>query len=341
MIRQCGASLLPPTGFGRGRRTSPAPLSGWADSLPGVTGPLLSTFVPPLVRDALGDHRDGHRRRDGDRQRAAAPARAVCGRRIRSRGRARPRAPAAGSRWIRARVGRHGVLPVSVRFGIGGLITAIVLLYSGINLQRSPVQALVADTVSSRVPLARDGIGHVPDVRRRDCVPDAGPHARHVAGFRDRRRHGARHRGRICDWSSRARHAGLPCAGGNLRVAPRRGVRSAVRGVIPGMRAIFLASLLLQLTFQTFTTWYALHATQRFGIRPEDVTVGFIAWALGGVAGALPAGLIGVRLGRRNAMLARIRAHGSQPVRARSRRQPLAGDRRCSRWRPRAGRCRP
>src|SRR4029077_1818764 len=23
----------------------------------GVTGPLLSTFVPPLVRDALGDHR--------------------------------------------------------------------------------------------------------------------------------------------------------------------------------------------------------------------------------------------------------------------------------------------
>jgi predicted MFS family arabinose efflux permease len=66
---------------------------------------------------------------------------------------------------------------------------------------------------------------------------------------------------------------------------------------------VFVASLLLQLTFQTFTTWYALHATERFGIRPEDATIGFIAWAIGGVAGALPAGVIGVRVGRRNSML--------------------------------------
>jgi predicted MFS family arabinose efflux permease len=70
------------------------------------------------------------------------------------------------------------------------------------------------------------------------------------------------------------------------------------------MRAIFLASLMLQLTFQTFTTWFALHGTERFGVRPEDVTIAFIAWAVGGVIGALPAGFIGVRIGRRNAMLA-------------------------------------
>ena len=38
-------------------------------------------------------------------------------------------------------------------------------------------------------------------------------------------------------------------------------------------------------------------------MRPEDVTTGFIAWAMGGVIGALPAGVIGVRIGRRNAML--------------------------------------
>jgi maltose/moltooligosaccharide transporter len=72
---------------------------------------------------------------------------------------------------------------------------------------------------------------------------------------------------------------------------------------VPGMRAIFVASLLLQLTFQTFTTWFALHGTERFGVRPEDVTIGFIAWAVGGVIGALPAGFIGMRIGRRNAML--------------------------------------
>ena len=80
-------------------------------------------------------------------------------------------------------------------------------------------------------------------------------------------------------------------------------VWSAARGVVPGMRAVFIASVLLQLTFQTFSTWFALHGTERFGIKPEDVTTGFIAWAVGGVIGALPAGSIGVRMGRRNAML--------------------------------------
>src|SRR5205085_7756981 len=78
---------------------------------------------------------------------------------------------------------------------------------------------------------------------------------------------------------------------------------SAVRGDIPGLRAIFIASLLLQLTFQTFTTWFSLHGTERFGVSAEDISIGMIAWALGGAIGALPAGFVGVRIGRRNAML--------------------------------------
>ena len=32
-------------------------LVGLGGLFAGVTGPLLSTFIPPLVRDALGDHR--------------------------------------------------------------------------------------------------------------------------------------------------------------------------------------------------------------------------------------------------------------------------------------------
>ena len=70
---------------------------------------------------------------------------------------------------------------------------------------------------------------------------------------------------------------------------------------------MFLATLLLQMTFQTFSTWFALHATERFAVRPEEVAIGFIAWAIGGVIGAIPAGAIGVRFGRRTAMLARVR----------------------------------
>ena len=80
-------------------------------------------------------------------------------------------------------------------------------------------------------------------------------------------------------------------------------ILAALRGTLPGIRPVFIASLLLQLTFQTFTTWFALHGTERFGVRAEDVTLGFIAWAVGGVIGALPAGFIGVRIGRRNTML--------------------------------------
>jgi predicted MFS family arabinose efflux permease len=78
---------------------------------------------------------------------------------------------------------------------------------------------------------------------------------------------------------------------------------SALRGDVPGLSAIFVASLLLQLTFQTFTTWFSLHGTERFGVSAEDVTIGMIAWAVGGAVGALPAGFLGVRLGRRNTML--------------------------------------
>jgi MFS family permease len=78
---------------------------------------------------------------------------------------------------------------------------------------------------------------------------------------------------------------------------------AVVRGTVPGVRSIFMAALLLQVTFQGFASWYVLHGTERFGGRPEDMSMGFIAWAMGGVVGSLPAGFIGVRLGRRNAML--------------------------------------
>jgi predicted MFS family arabinose efflux permease len=80
-------------------------------------------------------------------------------------------------------------------------------------------------------------------------------------------------------------------------------VRAAITGSVPGLRSVFVASFLLQLTFQSFTTWYSLHGTERFGVGPEAVTTGMIAWAMGGVIGALPAGAIGMRVGRRTTML--------------------------------------
>ena len=42
------------------------------------------------------------------------------------------------------------LLPSAAAFGLAGLLPAMVLLYTGINWQRSPFQALVADVVPSR-----------------------------------------------------------------------------------------------------------------------------------------------------------------------------------------------
>jgi maltose/moltooligosaccharide transporter len=194
------------------------------------------------------------------------------------------------------------VLPASAAFGLPFLIGAIVLLHTGINLQRAPFQALVADLVPSRYRSLATGsvtfqmclgaivflmLGRALGMRTAFLIAAAAVLGI-VAVFALRLRESA---------SSDAHSAEVTFR------SLREVVWSAFRGTWPAMRPIFFAVLLLQLTFQTFTTWFALHGTERFGIRPEDVTIGFIAWAVGGVIGAIPAGFIGVRIGRRSAML--------------------------------------
>jgi len=176
------------------------------------------------------------------------------------------------------------------------------VLYTGINLQRAPFQALVADAVPSRHRSLATGsvtfqmcvgaivflmLGRALGMQAAFLIA-AGTVLIIAAGMRLGIREPA--------------PSGSPPVEATFR-SLFDAVKSAVRGTVPGMRAIFVASLLLQLTFQSFTTWFALHGTERFGVRPEDVTIGFIAWAIGGVIGALPAGFIGMRIGRRNAML--------------------------------------
>jgi MFS family permease len=194
------------------------------------------------------------------------------------------------------------LLPSSAKFGIVGLIAAIVVLHTGINVQRSPFQALIADLVPSRHRSLATGsvtfqmcvgaivflmLGRMLGMRPAFLIA-SGTVLVIALAFAMRLRQPPV----AAAASEEASFAALLAAAG-----------AAVRGALPGMRAIFVAALFLQLTFQTFTTWYALHGTERFGVAPEDVTIGFIAWAVGGVLGALPAGVIGMRIGRRNALL--------------------------------------
>src|SRR5690349_6839470 len=116
----------------------------------GVTGPLLSTFVPPLVRNALGDHRTAIgvvMAIDNVLLLLLVPWSGAASDRASARGRGR--LPLVLAAFLLSAAGMI-LLPVSARFGLPGLIAGIILLYSGINAQRSPFQALVADLVPSR-----------------------------------------------------------------------------------------------------------------------------------------------------------------------------------------------
>jgi MFS family permease len=268
----------------------------------GVTGPLLSTFIPPLVRDALGDQRTligGVMAIDNVLLLLLVPLAGPASDRAAARGRGR--LPLVLTAFVLSAIGM-AVLPASAALGLPVLIGAIVLLHTGINLQRPPFQALVADLVPSRYRSLATGsvtfqmcvaaivflmLGRMLGMRTAFLIAAAtvlGIAVVFALGVRERP------------------SSASPAAEVTFR-SLAEAVWSAVRGAWPGMRPIFFAALLLQLTFQTFTTWFALHGTERFGVRPEDVTIGFIAWAVGGVIGALPAGFIGVRIGRRNAML--------------------------------------
>ena len=277
-------------------------LVGLGGLFAGVTGPLLSTFIPPLVRDALGDHRTAIgaiMAIDNVLLLLLIPWTGPASDRASARGRGRLPFVLAG--LVMSSLGM-ALLPFSSGLGLPFLVGAIVVLHTGINFQRAPFQALVADLVPSRHRSLATG-----SITFQMCVGA-------IVFLMLGRALGMRPAFLIASGSVLVIAAAFTLGLRESKVDQSESAEvtfrsladaawSAVRGVVPGMRPIFVAVLLLQLTFQSFTTWYALHATERFGMRPQDVTIGFIAWAIGGVIGALPAGFIGVRIGRRNAIL--------------------------------------
>ncbi len=287
------------------RETTPyltCAIIGLAGLFAGVTGPLLSNFVPLLVRQALGDHRTAIgfvMSIDNVLLLLLVPWSGAASDRASASGRGRLPIVLGG---IILAAGGMALFPFSVSLGIAGVIAAIVVLYTGINTQRSPVQALIADLVPSRYRSLATG-----SVTFQMCVGAVvflmlgrllGMQTAFLVAALTVLAIAATFKLALREPMSSASPAVEATVPSLLNA-----VRTMVRGELPGLRAIFAASFLVQLTFQTFTTWFSLHGTERFGVRPEDVTIGFIAWAMGGVFGALPAGFIGVRIGRRNAML--------------------------------------
>ena len=254
----------------------------------GVTGPLLSNFIPPLVRQVLSDDRT----RIGmvlavDNVIMFLVTPWAGGLSDRWNARGMGRLPLILGGLVLSAVGM-AVLPSSPVFGLAGLLGAMVVLYGGINIMRAPFQALMADLVPSRFRSLANG-----SVTFQMCV---GAIVFLMLGMR-----------------LGMRPAFLIAAGTVLGIALvfLLGVRESresrgdgeaaedttfralfealvltLRGTIPGLRAIFLAALLLQITFQGFASWFVLYGTERFGGKPEDMTLGFIAWAIGDLVSA-------------------------------------------------------
>lgn len=268
----------------------------------GVTGPLLSNFVPVAVRGTLGDQRTligAVMAIDNLLLLLLVPWAGAFSDRVVARGGRRGGLISAG--YVLTAAGM-ALFASTEGVGLAWIVAAMVVLYTGLNVQRSPFQALLADAVPSRHRSLASG-----SVMFQMCVGA-------IAFLMLARALGMRPAfmtaaatvlviaAALRAWV-REPTAPLTSATEATFGAFAASIARIASGAVPGLRAVFVATLLLQLTFQTFTTWFALHATERFGVRPEDVTIGFIAWAFGGVLGALPAGVLGVRLGRRATML--------------------------------------
>ena len=267
----------------------------------GVTGPLVSAFIPPLAQDVLGDRRTAIgivMTIDNVLLLLLVPWAGAASDRSANR---RGRLPLIVAGLLLSSVGM-ALIPWAGTAGLTGLVAALVVLHTGTNLPRAPFQALLADAVPSRFRSLAAGsttfqmcvgaigflmLGQLFGMRAAFLTAAVTVLVVSVAIVT----------------GLRTRSIGTVEADDPSFRSLIDAVRAAITGAVPGLRSVFVASFLLQLTFQTFTTWYSLHGTERFGVGPEAVTTGLIAWAMGGVIGALPAGAIGMRIGRRAAML--------------------------------------
>jgi maltose/moltooligosaccharide transporter len=197
------------------------------------------------------------------------------------------------------------ILPLAERRGLLPLLAAMIVVDVALSVWRAPFSALLAELVPSVHRSKTEGIlglamclgamlvlGVARDLSARDPnLPFVlagglalGVWAMHAA------------------WLREPPHEGAEATPG-AAVAPLRAVRqvfTAARGLA---WRFFLACLLFQMAFQSFSSWFTLHASERFHTTVADVSLGFIAVAIATLLGSLPAGWLGARFGRRRMSL--------------------------------------
>jgi Na+/melibiose symporter-like transporter len=193
-------------------------------------------------------------------------------------------------------------------FGIAALLSAIVVLNVALATWRAPFYALLAELVPSRHRSKTGGMFGVAmclgamlvlgTARSLSARSPALPFMLAAALV-----------GAVwllhALWLREPRH-GVPDAPTPAPVAPFRSLREAF-GAANGLAPrFFLACLFFQMAFQSFSSWFTLHGSERFHTTVADVSLGFIAVAISTLIGSLPAGWLGARYGRRRMSLAGI-----------------------------------
>jgi MFS family permease len=101
-------------------------------------------------------------------------------------------------------------------------------------------------------------------------------------------------------WLREPGHEGEPV---RAAITPFRSLREAFTAGGGKAPRFFAACLLFQMAFQSFSSWFTLHGSERFHTTVADVSLGFIAVAVSTLLGSMPAGWLGARFGRRKMSL--------------------------------------
>lgn len=203
-------------------------------------------------------------------------------------------------------------IPLAERFGLLALLAAMVALDVAVAVWRAPFSALLSELVPSIHRSKTEGIlgvamclgamlvlstarglsahgGELPFVLAAALV--AVVWVVYSAALREPPHD------RDVDGAPTPRRAAL---------APFRSLREAFTAGGGRAPRFFAACLLFQMAFQSFSSWFTLHGSERFHTTVADVSLGFIAVAVSTLLGSMPAGWLGARYGRRRMSLVGI-----------------------------------
>ena len=191
------------------------------------------------------------------------------------------------------------LIPVAARFGLVPLLLAMVVFDAALATWRAPFTALLSELVPSVHRSKTEGIlgvamciGAMVVLGGASVLATRSPSLPFVLAAALM----------AVTWFIHVRWLREPAHGRTpqeRRVAPARALRDVLTAG-GGMAARFLAAcLFFNMAFQSFSSWFTLHGSERFHTTVAKASLAFIAVALSTLVGSMPAGWLGARYGRR------------------------------------------